>query len=105
MTVCAATVYSSPCFTIICPSTESCSHLLIRPDVQHVQTLELSGVIRTQKVGRVRTCTLELKSFDLLEDWLSDRRGLWAHRFDRLAEERGDGRDPDEPQPYKISTP
>lgn len=71
--------------------------------VQHVQALEQSGVITTQKVGRVRTCTLELKALDLLQGWLADRRTLWSHRLDRLAVELGESPDADEPQPYKTN--
>lgn len=52
--------------------------------VQHVQILEKSGVIRTQKEGRVRTCRLEPRGFDTAERWLAQRRTLWERRLDRL---------------------
>lgn len=52
--------------------------------VQHLQILEESSLIRTQKTGRVRTCQIEPKGFALVEKWITDRRLLWERRFDRL---------------------
>lgn len=52
--------------------------------VQHLQVLEESNLIRTEKIGRVRTCQIEPKGFALIEKWISDRRVLWERRFDRL---------------------
>ena len=54
--------------------------------VQHLQVLEASGIVRSEKVGRVRTCTIEPKALSLAEKWISDRRTLWERRFDRLGE-------------------
>jgi DNA-binding transcriptional ArsR family regulator len=54
--------------------------------VQHLQVLEASGLVRTEKVGRVRTCTIEPKSLSLAEKWISDRRTQWERRLDRLGE-------------------
>jgi len=54
--------------------------------VQHLQILEESQLIRTEKVGRVRTCQIEPKGFALVEKWINDRRILWERRFDRLGE-------------------
>ena len=54
--------------------------------VQHLQILEASGLVRTEKVGRVRTCTIEPKALSLAEKWISDRRTLWERRLDRLGE-------------------
>src|SRR5580704_4903656 len=54
--------------------------------VQHLQVLEQSGVVRTEKVGRVRTCRLDAGGLKLAERWLSDRRTLWERRLDRLGE-------------------
>lgn len=53
--------------------------------VQHVQVLEQSGVITTEKVGRVRTCRLEPNGLAAAESWIAQRRSLWERRFDRLA--------------------
>jgi DNA-binding transcriptional ArsR family regulator len=52
--------------------------------VQHLQILEESQLIRTEKTGRVRTCQIEPKGFALVEKWINDRRILWERRFDRL---------------------
>ena len=54
--------------------------------VQHLQVLEHSGVIRTEKVGRVRTCHIEPTGFGVLEQWVAKRRSMWERRFDRLGE-------------------
>lgn len=54
--------------------------------VQHVQILEDSGVIRTEKIGRVRTCRLELRGLEGAERWIAKRRALWERRLDRLAD-------------------
>ncbi|HEY0929912.1 MAG TPA: metalloregulator ArsR/SmtB family transcription factor [Gemmatimonas sp.] len=54
--------------------------------LQHVQVLERAGVVRTEKVGRVRTCQLQPDAFRSLEQWIADRRLLWERRFDRLGQ-------------------
>jgi DNA-binding transcriptional ArsR family regulator len=52
--------------------------------VQHIQVLEESGVIRTEKVGRVRTCRIDLQALRMAEHWIAQRRSLWQRRLDRL---------------------
>ncbi len=52
--------------------------------VQHLQLLEQSGLVRTEKVGRTRTCTIDTGSLSLVEKWINDRRIGWEKRFDRL---------------------
>jgi DNA-binding transcriptional ArsR family regulator len=52
--------------------------------VQHVQVLEQSGLITTEKHGRTRTCRIAADGFGLVERWLSERRLLWECRLDRL---------------------
>ncbi|MBS1676504.1 MAG: helix-turn-helix transcriptional regulator [Actinobacteria bacterium] len=52
--------------------------------MKHIHHLESAGWIRTRKEGRVRTCTLERKSFDLVETWLDEQRRIWDERTDRL---------------------
>jgi DNA-binding transcriptional ArsR family regulator len=52
--------------------------------VQHLQVLEESGLVRTEKTGRVRTCRLEPATLAAAERWISERRSLWERRFDRL---------------------
>ena len=52
--------------------------------VQHVQVLEASGLVRSEKVGRVRTCTIEPVTLRNAERWIAERRTSWEHRLDRL---------------------
>jgi DNA-binding transcriptional ArsR family regulator len=52
--------------------------------VQHLQVLEQSGLVTTQKVGRTRTCSLDTGSLSQVEKWINDRRLGWQKRFDRL---------------------
>ncbi|MBN9617708.1 MAG: transcriptional regulator [Acidobacteriales bacterium 59-55] len=52
--------------------------------VQHIQVLEAGGLVRTKKAGRVRTCSLQTKGFDLASEWIADRKSLWERRLDRL---------------------
>jgi DNA-binding transcriptional ArsR family regulator len=54
--------------------------------VQHLQVLEEAGIIRSEKLGRVRTCTLQPDGLRPLSRWLSDRRNLMERKFDRLGE-------------------
>ena len=54
--------------------------------VQHVQVLEASGLVRTQKIGRVRSCTLDTGAMSLAERWINDRRVQWERRLDRLGD-------------------
>lgn len=52
--------------------------------IQHLQVLEQSGLIRTEKVGRVRTCHLDPTGFAVAAQWINERRALWERRLDRL---------------------
>jgi DNA-binding transcriptional ArsR family regulator len=54
--------------------------------VQHLNVLEASGLVATEKVGRVRTCRIEPKGLGTVERWISERRTAWERRFDRLGE-------------------
>lgn len=54
--------------------------------VQHLQVLEESGLVRSEKVGRVRTCRIELGGLTTLTDWVAERRALIERRLDRLGE-------------------
>lgn len=53
--------------------------------VQHLAVLEASGLVRSEKVGRVRTCRVEPTALRSAESWLVDRRTTWERRLDRLA--------------------
>lgn len=52
--------------------------------MKHIRFLEESGLITTHKQGRIRTCTLERKPFQMVEAWLAQQRQLWEGRTDRL---------------------
>lgn len=54
--------------------------------VQHLRLLEESGLVRTEKAGRVRTCRLEMAGLSLAEQWIEDRRSMWERRLDRLGD-------------------
>lgn len=54
--------------------------------MQHLNLLEASGLIATEKVGRVRTCRIQPQGFSQVERWISDRRSAWERRLDRLGE-------------------
>lgn len=54
--------------------------------IQHLQVLEKSGLVHTEKVGRVRTCRIEPSGLSVAEQWIEDRRSLWEKRFDRLGD-------------------
>jgi DNA-binding transcriptional ArsR family regulator len=52
--------------------------------MQHLRVLESAGLIRSEKVGRVRTCRIEPASLLQAERWIIDRRATWERRLDRL---------------------
>ena len=68
--------------------------------LQHLQMLEASGLVRSEKKGRVRTCRIEPAAFATAEGWITEQRKLWEGRLDRLedflaemkAKEENDGR-------------
>jgi len=54
--------------------------------VQHLHVLEASGLVRSEKVGRVRTCRIELAAMRPVEQWIGARRTSWERRLDRLGD-------------------
>jgi DNA-binding transcriptional ArsR family regulator len=54
--------------------------------VQHLQVLEESGLIQTEKAGRVRTCSIKPTGLSAAEQWISDLRSNWERRLDRLGD-------------------
>jgi DNA-binding transcriptional ArsR family regulator len=68
--------------------------------VQHLQVLEESGLVQTEKVGRVRTCRLEPAGLAVAAQWIADRRSMWERRFDRLGDLLAE---PDETQQPQAS--
>ncbi|HET6762974.1 MAG TPA: metalloregulator ArsR/SmtB family transcription factor [Longimicrobiaceae bacterium] len=63
--------------------------------MQHVRVLEASGLVRSEKVGRVRTCQIRPEALRMAEQWIGERRTLWENRFDRLGEFLAGQADPD----------
>ena len=53
--------------------------------MKHLSVLERSGVIRSSKVGRVRTCELVPKTLSQAERWMAEQRATWEARTDRMA--------------------
>jgi DNA-binding transcriptional ArsR family regulator len=62
--------------------------------LQHLQVLEASGLVRTEKIGRTRSCTIEPGALTLAEQWIGARRTLWERRLDRLGEYLEKGNEP-----------
>ncbi len=54
--------------------------------LQHLDVLQRSGLVRSEKVGRVRTCRLEPKPMRTLEHWIAEHREVWERHLDRLAD-------------------
>jgi DNA-binding transcriptional ArsR family regulator len=63
--------------------------------LQHLDVLQRSGLVDSEKVGRVRTCRLQPEPLETIESWISEHRAAWARRLDRL----GDVLDDAFPQP------
>lgn len=53
--------------------------------LKHLTVLETSGLIRSEKQGRVRTCHIDAEGLAAAEGWLAEQRAVWAGRADRLA--------------------
>lgn len=54
--------------------------------VQHLQVLEDSGLVKSAKVGRVRTCRVNSAALQTAEQWITARRTGWERRLDRLGD-------------------
>jgi DNA-binding transcriptional ArsR family regulator len=54
--------------------------------LQHLQVLEASGLVRSEKAGRVRTCWVEPAALAPVERWVADRRTAWEGHLDRLGD-------------------
>jgi DNA-binding transcriptional ArsR family regulator len=52
--------------------------------MQHLQLLEASGLVTSEKTGRVRTCRIEPRALAAAEGWIAEQRALWEGRTDRL---------------------
>jgi DNA-binding transcriptional ArsR family regulator len=62
---------------------------------QHLQMLERAGLVRSEKVGRVRTCQIEPAALRRAEAWIGARRTTWETRLERLGEVLAQPRDDD----------
>jgi DNA-binding transcriptional ArsR family regulator len=54
--------------------------------LQHLQLLEGGGLIRSGKVGRVRSCRIEPSGLRTAERWIIQRRTMWEQHLDRLGD-------------------
>ena len=72
--------------------------------LQHVQVLEASGLVRSRKVGRTRTCMIEPAVVRSAESWIAERRELCEVRLDRLGEYLANATDPERLGPRDAST-
>ncbi len=54
--------------------------------MQHLDVLQLSGLVRSEKVGRVRTCRLEPGPMGAVENWLAEHRAMWERRLNLLGD-------------------
>jgi DNA-binding transcriptional ArsR family regulator len=65
--------------------------------MQHLAVLEGSGLVVTEKIGRVRTCRIEPRALSVAENWINAQRSEWERRLDRLGlyldelQKKGDG--------------
>lgn len=72
--------------------------------LQHVQVLEASGLVRSKKVGRIRTCMIAPAVVRSAESWIAERRALAERRLDRLGEYLANVSDPERLGPEGVST-
>ena len=54
--------------------------------LQHLKVLEASGLVKSEKVGRVRTCRIERQVLGNAGDWIARRQASWERRLDKLGE-------------------
>lgn len=54
--------------------------------VQHLDVLQRSGLVRSEKVGRVRTCRLEPAPMLTVQAWIGEHRAVWERRLDSLGD-------------------
>lgn len=52
--------------------------------MKHVSVLERTGLIRSSKLGRIRTCVLQRQNLAAAERWFDEQRALWAGRYENL---------------------
>ncbi|HEV7253086.1 MAG TPA: metalloregulator ArsR/SmtB family transcription factor [Mesorhizobium sp.] len=52
--------------------------------VQHLKVLEEAGLVKSKKKGRVRTCTLQIRTMSQVERWIAERKRFWEQQYDQL---------------------
>ena len=52
--------------------------------MKHVRVLEGTGLIRSKKSGRIRTCMLDREKLAAAERWFAEQRAIWTSRYDNL---------------------
>lgn len=52
--------------------------------IQHLKVLEEAGLVRSEKVGRVRTCALDIAAVSRVERWITERKRFWEQQYDQL---------------------
>jgi DNA-binding transcriptional ArsR family regulator len=52
--------------------------------LKHLKVLEDAGLVKSKKLGRVRTCTLEMDAMEQVERWITERKRFWAQQYDQL---------------------
>ena len=53
---------------------------------QHIRVLEECRLVRSEKIGRVRSCRIEPAGFSALSRWIDAQRTMWERRLDRIGE-------------------
>jgi DNA-binding transcriptional ArsR family regulator len=72
--------------------------------VQHLHVLEASGVVASEKAGRVRTCRVQPTALTQAELWIAERRRAWERRLDRLGAFLAENADPETAAPHPHTT-
>lgn len=70
--------------------------------VQHLQVLEASGLVRSKKIGRVRTCRIEPVVLNTAQQWIAERRTSMERHLDRLGDYLAEHSD-EEPENRSLS--
>ena len=52
--------------------------------LKHLKVLEDAGLVKSRKLGRVRTCTLEFGAMAPVEQWIAERKRFWEEKLDQL---------------------
>ena len=70
----------------MCIRDRATPHPMALPSLmKHLSVLERSGVVRSSKAGRVRTCELVPRTLTQAERWIAQQRATWEARSERMA--------------------